>query len=232
MYIVYRNLGGTFMIRCEEMRSIDRYAIKDIGIPSIVLMENAALKVIDNIDLDNTHSFTIICGTGNNGGDGLAIARHLIIAEKKVNLYIIGNIDRGSEDFKINLNILKNMNVDITYIRTTEVLSSLKSSLCNSDLTIDAIFGIGLSRNIDGLYFETISYINNYSKEILSVDIPSGLQCDTGNIMSISVRADRTITFHGMKVGLLDRKTYTGDIIIEDIGIPKYVTDIVLKESR
>ena len=97
------------LIKCREMRAIDKYAIENLGIPSVVLMENAALKVIKNIDLKNTHSFTIISGIGNNGGDGLAIARHLMVSGKKVELYIIGNISRGSEDFKINLNILKNM---------------------------------------------------------------------------------------------------------------------------
>ncbi|MEW8973791.1 MAG: NAD(P)H-hydrate epimerase [Tissierellaceae bacterium] len=217
------------MIRCKEMRAIDRYAIENIGIPSIVLMENAALRVISNIDFDKNHSFTIVCGTGNNGGDGLAIARHLIIKGKKVDLYIIGNIDKGSQDFKINLNILKNIDVHLTHIRTKTELQMLKNSLNENDLTIDAIFGIGLAKDIQGLYFESISFINNYSKEIISVDIPSGLQCDTGDILSIAVKADKTITFHGMKVGLLDRKVYTGRIIVEDIGIPKKVTDIILK---
>lgn len=217
------------LIRCKEMRAIDRYAIENIGIPSIVLMENAALRVISNIDFDKNHSFTIVCGTGNNGGDGLAIARHLIIKGKKVDLYIIGNIDKGSQDFKINLNILKNIDVHLTHIRTKTELQMLKNSLNENDLTIDAIFGIGLAKDIQGLYFESISFINNYSKEIISVDIPSGLQCDTGDILSIAVKADKTITFHGMKVGLLDRKVYTGRIIVEDIGIPKKVTDIILK---
>lgn len=217
------------LIRCKEMRAIDRYAIENIGIPSIVLMENAALRVISNIDFDKNHSFTIVCSTGNNGGDGLAIARHLIIKGKKVDLYIIGNIDKGSQDFKINLNILKNIDVHLTHIRTKTELQMLKNSLNENDLTIDAIFGIGLARDIEGIYFESISFINNYSKEIISVDIPSGLQCDTGNVLSIAIKADKTITFHGMKVGLLDRKAYTGKIIVEDIGIPKKVTDIILK---
>lgn len=207
------------LISCQEMKEIDSYAINVIGIPSIVLMENAALKVINNIDL-NFNNFTVVCGRGNNGGDGLAIARHLIIKGKKVRIYLVGDIKNGTEDFNINLNILKNLKAEIINIKAEKELLQLKEDLSVSDTTIDALFGIGLKRNIEGLYFEVIKMINNESKQIISVDIPSGIDGDTGKPMGICVKADKTVTFHKMKKGLLNCGDYAGEIIVEDIGIP------------
>lgn len=206
-------------ISCQEMKEIDSYAINTVGIPSIVLMENAALKVINNIDL-NFNNFTVVCGRGNNGGDGLAVARHLIIKGKKVRIYIVGDIKNGTEDFNINLSILKNLKAEIINIKNEKELLQLKEDLSVSDTTIDALFGIGLKRNIEGLYFEVIKMINNESKQIISVDIPSGIDGDTGKPMGICVKADKTVTFHKMKKGLLNCGDNAGEIIVEDIGIP------------
>lgn len=206
-------------ISCQEMKEIDSYAINTVGIPSIVLMENAALKVINNIDL-NFNNFTVVCGRGNNGGDGLAVARHLIIKGKKVRIYIVGDLKNGTEDFIINLNILKNLTAEIINIKGEKELLQLKEDLSVSDITIDALFGIGLKRNIEGLYLEIIKLMNNESKQIISVDIPSGIDGDTGKPMGICVKADKTVTFHKMKKGLLNCGAYAGEIIVEDIGIP------------
>ena len=207
------------LISCQEMKEMDSYAINTVGIPSIVLMENAALKVINNIDL-NYNNYTVVCGRGNNGGDGLAIARHLIIKGKKVRIYIAGDLKSGTEDFNINLNILKNLKAEIINIKDEKELLQLKEDLSVSDITIDALFGIGLKRNIEGLYLEIIKMMNNESKQIISVDIPSGIDGDTGKPMGICVKADKTVTFHKMKKGLLNCGNYTGEIIVEDIGIP------------
>lgn len=219
-------------ISCEEMKAMDSYAINNIGIPSIVLMENAALKVVKNIDLDNINSFTIICGVGNNGGDGLAIARHLVLEGKHIDLFIIGNLDKGTKDFNVNLNILKNLGIKFNNITHEKELAMFKQSLLNNDLTIDSIFGIGLTRDVLGVYSETISLINHYSKNILSVDIPSGLDGNTGKVLGISVEANKTITFHLMKKGLLKGTKYTGEIIVETIGIPEKATDAILKRME
>lgn len=207
-------------ISCDEMKKMDSYAINEIGIPGIVLMENAALKVIENIDLKHSNSFTVVCGTGNNGGDGIAVARHLILKNKRVKVYIVGNTEKGTGDFKINLNILNNLKSDCSYILNHEDILSLRENLLNSDLAVDAIFGIGLARNVEGLYFEIIQAVNSCAKYIISVDVPSGLNGDTGEPMGIAVKADRTVVFHMMKKGLADSREYTGDVSVEDIGIP------------
>ncbi len=216
-------------ITCQEMKAMDSYAIENIGIPSIVLMETAALKVVDNIDVDKTNSIAIICGVGNNGGDGLAIARNLLLLGKNVDLFILDDLNKASKDFNVNLNILKNMDKKGTPIMGHGELSLLKESLLKSDLTIDAIFGIGLTRNVEGLFKEAISLINEYSKEVLSVDIPSGLNGDTGEVLGIAVKANKTCTFHLAKKGLLNGKEYTGELIVESIGIPEKATLAILK---
>lgn len=216
------------MISCAEMKAIDTYAINVIGIPSIVLMENAALKVIENIDTNIMHSFTIICAPGNNGGDGLAIARHLLVKNKKVDIFIVGDLNKATTDFQVNLNILKNMKVDFTHITDTNDLDKLKTALIENDLTIDAIFGIGLERPVENTFYEVITRINKFSNKILSVDTPSGLDGDSGEVLGIAVKADQTICFHEMKKGLVDKITHTGSITVVDIGIPKFVNEIIL----
>ena len=215
-------------ISCDEMKAMDSYAINIIGIPSIVLMENAALKVIDNIDLSDTDSYTIVCGTGNNGGDGLAVARHLILKKKTVDLFIVGNLDKRTKDFNINFDILKNMKVNFTHIVDDYGLKKIKESTKKSNLTIDSLFGIGITRNVEGIFYKVIDIINKNSNSILSVDIPSGLDGDTGQVLGISIKANKTVTFHHMKKGLVKSERYTGNIIVEDIGIPNRVTEVIL----
>ena len=212
----------------EQMKAIDNYCIEKLGIPSIVLMENAALKVVKNIDLDKFNSFTIVCGVGNNGGDGLAVARHLYVLEKEVRVFVIGNMDKGSKDFNTNYNILKNMGLEIIHIASEEALGKLNQSLKSTDMTIDAIFGTGLSREVEGLYRDVISSINAYSNYILSIDIPSGMNSDTGEILGIAVKADVTVTMQLMKKGLVNNANEAGKVIVEPIGMPKIAIDSVL----
>lgn len=216
-------------ITCDEMKAMDSYAINNIGIPSIVLMENAGLRVIENIDLNSTASYTIICGIGNNGGDGLVIARHLILRDKAVYLFIVGDLEKATVDFNVNLNILKNMKINFTHIADSTSLKLLEKSIKNTDLTIDSIFGIGIARDVEGIFYDLIELINKNSKNILSVDIPSGLDGNSGHVRGISIKAKKTVTFHLMKKGLKDNKDYTGKVIVADIGIPKMVTKIILK---
>lgn len=218
-------------ISCTEMKAMDTYAIDVIGIPSIVLMENAALKVVENIDFDEMQSFTVICAPGNNGGDGLAIARHLLLKDKKVDLFIVGDLDKATTDFRINLTILRNMGMDFTHITDANDLNTLENTLKENDLTIDAIFGIGLDRPVADLFHGVIERINQHSRKILAVDTPSGLDGDSGEALGISVRANQTICFHQMKKGLVNQEFYTGDITIVDIGIPKSVTETILAQS-
>lgn len=207
------------MISCKEMREADRRAIEDIGIPGIVLMENAAIRVIENIDFHRFNSFLLICGVGNNGGDGLAIARHLFLRKKKVKVYILGDTNRGTDEFQINLNIIINLGVDMVIVDGNDT-SCLTKDLKSYEVVVDSIFGIGLKREIHGLIEEVINHTNYSGKYIISVDIPSGINGDTGEVMGVAIQADKTITFHHLKTGLTKAPLYTGEIIVEDIGIP------------
>lgn len=209
------------------MRKIDSYCINELKIPGIVLMENAALKVVENINLDGFDKFCIICAKGNNGGDGFAVARHLIVRKKNVQVFLIGNSDRMSCDCKNNYDILRNIGVNVVNINSLDDIDILKNSILQSDIVVDAIFGTGLSRDIEGIFDAVISLINENSKYTVSIDAPSGLESDTGKILGNCVRANKTVTFELYKRGFLSYGVgeFTGDVIVENIGIPKLAVD-------
>ncbi|MBU3159201.1 NAD(P)H-hydrate dehydratase [Clostridium frigoris] len=210
----------------QMMGKIDRYCIDILGIPGIVLMENAALKVMKNIPED-TMKFVIVCSSGNNGGDGLAVARHLLNREKYVEVFFLGSEENMSGDAVVNLNIIRNMGVKIIKINNNEDLKILKESIVKCENTIDAIFGTGLSREVKGIYSLAITIMNDNSKFILSIDVPSGFECNSGKVMGNCIRSNKTVTFELYKKGFLsyDAEAITGEIVIENIGIPKGVVD-------
>lgn len=204
------------------MKDIDSYAIEVIGIPGMVLMERASLKVLDHLETDTYTSYVLVAGVGNNGGDGVALARHLKLIGKEVLLLVIGEKENGSEGFKKNLEIYQKLNGQerqVIYIKEKADLGMLEESLEKGQVLVDALFGIGLSRDVEGIYRDTIVAINNFKGPIVSVDIPSGLNGDTGEAMGAVVKADKTVTFHRMKQGL-ENSEYGGQIYVEDIGIP------------
>ncbi len=207
----------------ETCRKIDNYAISELKIPSIVLMENAALRVIANIDLKNYNSFCIICTKGNNGGDGFAIARHLYNLNKEVHVFLVGKEEGMSEECKINYNILKVLHMSLDKVNSLEDMVRLRKSIRESQVIIDGIFGTGLSRNIQGIQDSVISLINENSKYTISIDVPSGFNGNTGEIMGNCVEADKTVTFQLYKQGFLryGSDKFTGEVTVEDIGIPK-----------
>ena len=204
-------LGGN-----EETRKIDEYAINTLGIPGIVLMENAAASFVKNLDL-TADSYLVICGKGNNGGDGYAIARQLNALGKNITVFCIDN-QNMSKDCKINYEICKNMNIKIS-----SDIDELDELLINSRGVIDGIFGTGLNSPVTGIYREVIEKINRHSQhcKIYSVDIPSGINGNTGEIMGTAVKAFKTVSFVIYKKGFLNRKNkeYFGEIRVENIGV-------------
>ncbi|WIF95326.1 NAD(P)H-hydrate dehydratase [Caminicella sporogenes] len=215
----------------EEMRKIDKTTIEKYGIPGIILMENAGLGVVEEIikDFKRDSNFTIICGRGNNGGDGFVIARHLYNKGYNVKVFIIGDSRDISKDALINFKIIQNLNINITNILDEKDLLKLKEGILSSTVVIDALFGTGLSSEVKGIASEVIKYINKYSKYIFSVDIPSGICGDNGQVCGVAVKADKTITFGLKKCGniLYPGAEYCGELILKDIGIPREVVDLM-----
>ena len=204
-----------------EMRSIDAYSIEKLNIPGIVLMENAASSCTQEIS--GFHSFVVVVGKGNNGGDGLAIARQLINLGKKVEVYLVFE-DEFSGDAKINREILRSMNIPV---KSCGDLDKLILDIKTSDCVVDAIFGTGIKGDVTGISKDVIEAINEYSKYTLSVDVPSGINSDTGEVSTPCVKADKTVTFAAYKKGMLlyPAADFTGEVIVANIQIPEMAFD-------
>lgn len=211
----------------NQCRKMDKQSIIDIGIPGIILMENAAIGIFKEV-VNKGESFLILCGKGNNGGDALALSRHLILSGKKVRVYIVSTDKNYTSDFQINFNILKNLiNEGNLFFITSEndIGDIVAKDLENYDVVVDGIFGVGLNRDLTGMFKKIIEYINSYGKFIVSIDVPSGLDCDFGIERGIAVHADVTYTFEVIKKGFLNYKAINcvGNMTILKIGIPEQV---------
>lgn len=216
-----------YIMSTKNCKEIDKYTIDEIGIPSIVLMENAATEVVSKV-INLGDKFIVFCGTGNNGGDGLAIARKLILKNKDVHIVIIGRNGNYSNDFSINLEILKKITGNITYIIDEKDIEYLMPLFENYNVAVDCIFGVGLNRKLDSLYIKLISIINESIETKISIDVPSGLNADSGEIMGAAIEADITYTFEVIKRGFIEYKalSYVGELNILEIGIPEHVKRI------
>ncbi|MGM9907396.1 NAD(P)H-hydrate epimerase [Limosilactobacillus sp.] len=199
-------------ITAEQMRHYDSYTINTIGIPSLVLMERAALAVRDEVlnafPLYLGH-VVVVAGSGNNGGDGLDVARLLHIAGVRVTILNVGNPDHASAEHQTQEKICQ-----YYQIPETSDLAVLKQAT----LIIDAMFGIGIDRPVTGAYADAIEAINQSKALVVAVDMPSGINTDTGEVMGTAVKADATVTFAFNKVGLTkgDGAEYAGRIVIAD----------------
>jgi len=205
-----------------QMRTIDRLAEELGSVPSIVLMENAAISCVGEIlKTDKIKSAAIFCGKGNNGGDGLAIARHLKAKGLNVCVYLVCGSDFYG-DALINYEIISKLGITIIELDDTDFLGM---QIKNFDIIVDAIFGTGIHGEITDLARDVINEINNNSKYTLSVDIPSGINADTGEICGICIKADKTVTFAAYKRGLLlfPGADFCGEIVVKDISIPEYI---------
>ncbi len=205
----------------KQTAELDKRAINEVGIPSIILMENAAMSFVSMLDASDSY-FVVVAGSGNNGGDGLAIARHLANKGKDVDVFFAPGTGKLSPETKINLDICKNLGINVQTIEEESDIWELREAVNDADCVLDALFGIGLSRKITDLNQEIIDTINEMSKKVYSVDIPSGLHPDTGEVMGCAVKADVTVTFTCYKTGFLNYSSseYLGEIKVTDIGIP------------
>lgn len=195
------------------MQHADRYTIDKIGIPSMVLMERAALKTVQIMEQEklNFNNVLVVCGSGNNGGDGYAIARLLHLKGYGVSIYFLGDDNKRSEENKQQKKIAEHYRIPVKQEIGEEEYSVI----------IDAIFGTGLSRDVKGEYAEFINRMNHMSGYKVAVDTPSGIHDDTGKVMGIAFRADMTVAIAFAKRGELFEagNPYVGHLKIADIGI-------------
>ncbi|WP_349204850.1 NAD(P)H-hydrate dehydratase [Niallia hominis] len=200
-----------YLLNCEEMKRCDVTTIQKIGMPSMVLMERAALSVVEELDSFDLTRVLVVCGSGNNGADGYAVARLLHLQNIKVDVLFVGDEQKRTTENKQQQKIAEYYGV-----------SSEKKIENNPYTTIvDALFGIGLSRPLSGKYLEIIEQVNQAEGEILSVDIPSGISADNGKVMGNAIKATRTVTFAFRKLGLVlyPGADYAGVVKVKDIGI-------------
>jgi NAD(P)H-hydrate epimerase len=208
-----------------EMRKIDEAAEKKFGIPSIILMENAGVGVCNVIEeyfpTLSDLNVLIICGKGNNGGDGFVVSRHLINNGANVLVVLLGAKKELKGDAKTNFQILERSAIKVIEISRISQLKRIATNL-NPDVVVDAIFGTGFSGQPKGLYAEAIKFINQLSAFIIAVDISSGVNADDGSVQGDAVMADATVTMELVKRGhvLFPGRSFSGDIWIADIGIP------------
>jgi NAD(P)H-hydrate epimerase len=208
--------------RVNEMRSLDRYAIDELGIPEEILMENAgnaSYFVMLKESGIKDKKFVIICGIGNNGGDGLVVARKIHSNGGNVKVFILGDANELKGAAKKNFDILAGLRIES---RRIESIESIRSDVLHCDAIVDAIFGTGLSRDVGGLYRDVVLLINGSGKKVFSLDIPSGINGDTGEIMGIAVKADYTVTFGLPKTGnmLFPGYEHCGKLYVSYISFP------------
>ena len=206
------------IVTTAQMKAIEADAIEKKGVPSLLLMENAAYGVKKEVLKFNPKSVIVFAGKGNNGGDGLAVSRQLMAMGINVKIYFVGDFNKATPDCNKNLNYLKAYKASIHYI--TDNINLIDVS--DADLIIDALIGTGLNRQLSPLYSEIVNIINTSGKTVISVDCPTGVNSDTGEDYGIAVNSDVTITFHLPKVGILlyPANSHIKKLVVSNIGIP------------
>jgi len=212
----------------DEVRAVDSWAINELGIPGVVLMENAGRSCAELIKEKLAEvaepKVCIFCGTGNNGGDGYVIARHLLNNGFGVVVVVCGDRSKIKGDAKINLDILERLGQPIEQLdlSESETAGRVKAFAADADMLVDGLFGTGLSGQLSDEYKELIESINAEGRAILGVDIPSGLDCDTGEPLGAAIRATYTVTFVAVKRGFTSARNaakYTGEVFVASIGV-------------
>ncbi len=227
-----------YLVDANEMQEMDRLTIKAFGLPGRVLMENAGRGATSFLlkqkpDLAQK-SIGVIAGRGNNGGDGFVIARCLSQKGIKAAVYLLADKQRVTGDAAANLDLLEPLDIPLVELPDTKSFFKHKDTMDRHDLWIDAILGTGLKSEVRGFFREIIEFINSSKKYVFAVDIPSGLDSDTGRPCGAAIRANATATFGFAKTGhlLYPGTEYTGDLKIVDIGIPQHVVDQVGPRQR
>lgn len=211
-------------ITSDQMYRIEENGHSVLGMRRFLMMENAGHGLADFVArrFKNLKSKRIVavCGTGNNGGDGFVASRHLAGYGAKITVVLLGSpSDLKSEEARLNWGIIEKMD-SIEIIFGKELTDEVKDRIAKAGIILDGIFGTGIKGEIREPYASAIDAINKSKAYVVAVDVPSGFDPNTGRIHEKCVRADATVTFHRLKVGLVKGKKYTGPVHVERIGIP------------
>ncbi len=218
----------------EEMRNLDKCSIEEYGFPQEVLMENAGnaayFIILKNFGIKNK-SFVVFCGIGNNGGDGLVVARKIYSNGGNVKVYLLGDEKKFKGAAKTNFEIASKIPLNIEHVESIE---AVKLDIVHADAVVDAIFGTGLVRDVGGTYKDVIQLINESGKRVFSIDIPSGINGNTGKIMSIAVKSDYTTTYGLPKLGTVLYPGYDncGKLYVSHISFPPSIYDSIKVETN
>jgi NAD(P)H-hydrate epimerase len=221
------------ILTAKQIREIDRLSTEQFGIPGILLMENAGMRVVELLEerFEDLEDLTIgiLCGKGNNGGDGFAVARQLIQKGTYPFVFLLGREEDVAGDARTNLDILKAIGYPPTVIADSEEWYEEKAELLDADIIVDALLGTGLTKPVSGLYSDVIDSLREDfpRAEIISIDLPSGLPADNAHPIGPAVEADATVTFTALKPCLVlsPNQEYAGDVILADIGNPVELLD-------
>jgi ADP-dependent NAD(P)H-hydrate dehydratase / NAD(P)H-hydrate epimerase len=217
------------LVKASEMQELDRLTIEEIGIPGVVLMENAARGAcrvfLAHFAPPSNSRVLILCGRGNNGGDGYVMARVLSQAGLEVAVLVLAEFSKISGDALVNLQILRRMGLEVQEVPSEAQWKKQRRLLKDCDFIIDGLLGTGLNSPVRGFYARVIEEVNRVDKPVTAIDIPSGLNADTGQAMGVAVQAELTITFGFPKIGQLvfPGAGLVGRLVRIDIGIPNAV---------
>lgn len=210
-----------YLVRKGEMKQFDTNTIEYFGVPSLVLIERAALAAVEELERDiieENERILIVVGSGNNGADGLAMARLLYLKKQSVAILYVGDENKATEENKAELKIVNQYGIPVI---SKQTFLEDNSIIDDAAIIVDAIFGVGLSRRIEGEMAEMIDCLNRKEAKKIAIDIPSGVHCDDGSILGVAFQANLTVTFSFEKIGmrLFPGQKYCGQIRCRNVGI-------------
>ncbi|MBI2834334.1 MAG: NAD(P)H-hydrate dehydratase [Acidobacteria bacterium] len=217
------------VLNAQQMREADRQTIEEIGIPSLVLMENAGRQIVAAMEAAfedlATLDVVVLCGRGNNGGDGFVVARTLHQRGVEVSVALIGHVSDVRGDARVNLEILGRLGIEVIEITNAQEWELHYSRIARCGLIVDALFGTGLKEPLGGLLATIVADVNSIDMPVVAVDLPSGLLSDTHEVSGEVVEATLTVTLGAPKISLIlpPAESRVGDLVIADIGIPAAV---------
>jgi len=221
------------VLNSAQMREADRRTIEEIGIPSLVLMENAGRQVVAAMEAMYSdladRQVAVLCGRGNNGGDGFVVARTLLQRGVDVSVFLMGRVADVRGDARTNLEILGRLGLTVVEVADSQAWELHFSEVSDCTLIVDAMFGTGLNAPVSGFIESVITDVNASGIPVVAIDLPSGLSADSADPIGVSIEAGLTVTLAAPKLPLVlpPAETRAGDIVIADIGIPSDILDTV-----